>query len=615
MAMLDRGRRGLLAAGAAFGCLAGLAAPPAAAFDIVAKSNAWVHGKNLTYFTAGNGFAYQLGPGAVGDSWGGVECGYFGCWGAKAWANGAMWARAGAGYGISNSMTSGALAIAQTHAALWPGAVLEPGAMFVLLNESSHATPITKFGAGKVQAQAGAAVGAHASIGAKVCTGYCWGNASASLPALDEEWTVVDYDTTKSTLTFMNKTTAFPPSGSKITSDDKLFSFIFDKHSLAGGVIGSSGSYETTQSLGGIYGNLAVAAAMALGLPKEAISGSVLGINYDTIQVSLGLALSLTHEVDVSETSFFTRYHFSSPIEMLDIETLTFKPLDGPLDLAVGAGAILRAPDRYSLGVLPENHMRIETNATSELDASLAAALAVVQLNGRGINTALYKESFDLLPLGTLAKMSGKAVFDIVGTTVPFNLKFYDGTPPEWSVLEPLSGYVLNTTGILPFTDSQSLADIYSGEIRRVFNFGVAGCDDVVTLRCAYDPGFAPVMVQYRISYDAFGNPLYELADDFAGIDLLLSTTPGAYGVQPGADYHRQLLQALLPDGGSWSLPPLPPGEPAITPPSVPEPATWMMLVLGFGIGGGLMRRRRAARIWRDMAIVPAQPARRALRA
>jgi hypothetical protein len=41
--------------------------------------------------------------------------------------------------------------------------------------------------------------------------------------------------------------------------------------------------------------------------------------------------------------------------------------------------------------------------------------------------------------------------------------------------------------------------------------------------------------------------------------------------------------------------PPPPPGPPPPPPPPVPEPATWMTMILGFGLTGWMMRRRRPA--------------------
>lgn len=45
--------------------------------------------------------------------------------------------------------------------------------------------------------------------------------------------------------------------------------------------------------------------------------------------------------------------------------------------------------------------------------------------------------------------------------------------------------------------------------------------------------------------------------------------------------------------GGTDSPPPPPPGVPSVPPP-VPEPSTWMTMLLGFGLMGWLLRRERA---------------------
>lgn len=362
---------------------------------------------------------------------------------------------------------------------------------------------------------------------------------------------------------------------------------------MAGGAIGDHASFNTTQSLGGVYANAAAAAAKAYGLPKEAISGSVLGINYETVNASLGIALNLKHKVQQDANYFFTRYQFSSTIESYDFELGAWKPVTGGLDLRPGSGALLRAPDAWSLGILPEMHLGIETKAEASVEAGLAASLGLLRVNGRGIEEALYKESFDLMPLGSLASVSQNASFELVSEAKPFGLKFYEGDL-EW---EPgaFTGFVLveGLFGGMHTAAADTAEDAVAGAIHQVTNYSLPGCDDTDTSACRFDPDFAPIPVSYRVTYDEFGNPIVELADNFNLADLLLATSEGPEGVQPDADYQRRLLQALLPDGGTWSLPPLPPGEPPIPPPPVPEPSTWVLLAAGLGVVGFAANRRR----------------------
>lgn len=78
---------------------------------------------------------------------------------------------------------------------------------------------------------------------------------------------------------------------------------------------------------------------------------------------------------------------------------------------------------------------------------------------------------------------------------------------------------------------------------------------------------------------------------DFSNVlsnDLALSLTSIVPGLSAGAN---QSLNSFRASGtGSFSSDPAP-----IPVGSVPEPATWAMLVLGFGLIGGHMRRRRVA--------------------
>ncbi len=60
---------------------------------------------------------------------------------------------------------------------------------------------------------------------------------------------------------------------------------------------------------------------------------------------------------------------------------------------------------------------------------------------------------------------------------------------------------------------------------------------------------------------------------------------PGGGGGSPGT--------GAPPDAGPTNPPPLPPTAPPVS--AVPEPGTWMMMLLGFGFIGFSMRRRRPA--------------------
>lgn len=89
----------------------------------------------------------------------------------------------------------------------------------------------------------------------------------------------------------------------------------------------------------------------------------------------------------------------------------------------------------------------------------------------------------------------------------------------------------------------------------------------------------------------------------------LAAATPGRPGAAPPGGFATGPLPsgggfAIFPPGGgggSGGSPPIsqPPGGGTVIPPvvppvgAVPEPATWLMLIAGFGIIGGAMRRRR----------------------
>ena len=81
--------------------------------------------------------------------------------------------------------------------------------------------------------------------------------------------------------------------------------------------------------------------------------------------------------------------------------------------------------------------------------------------------------------------------------------------------------------------------------------------------------------------------PPVALKDDIGPI--LLTPPPSGGGIITPP-------QAPPPGGGGPNPPPPPPGEnppPPPPPPAVPEPGTWATMLLGFGLTGWAMRRRR----------------------
>ncbi|HEV2567067.1 MAG TPA: PEPxxWA-CTERM sorting domain-containing protein [Sphingomonas sp.] len=104
----------------------------------------------------------------------------------------------------------------------------------------------------------------------------------------------------------------------------------------------------------------------------------------------------------------------------------------------------------------------------------------------------------------------------------------------------------------------------------------------------------------------ALGAPAAEAAPAFVASPSAFAETPG--GVFVGSPGPGGVFVPSLPGGGGGGGGPIlivPPGEtppgtetpPTVTPPVVtapiPEPATWAMMLLGFGAAGAAMRTRR----------------------
>lgn len=118
----------------------------------------------------------------------------------------------------------------------------------------------------------------------------------------------------------------------------------------------------------------------------------------------------------------------------------------------------------------------------------------------------------------------------------------------------------------------------------RAFIAGVPGYSSFLT--GLLDFSTTATSVEFRLSNAAFTGPLGGL--DYTGyptfpvagdkITLRLSQSFG-YSVAGGATYGPDRLGSVILGDGA----------------AVPEPATWAMMIGGFGLAGGMLRRRRIA--------------------
>jgi hypothetical protein len=117
-----------------------------------------------------------------------------------------------------------------------------------------------------------------------------------------------------------------------------------------------------------------------------------------------------------------------------------------------------------------------------------------------------------------------------------------------------------------------------------------------------FDPASLSDTVSATIQFDSnilgFARKVSQLTgSDFLGLDDVDYLHPTGFGLEPTDTVTRPTASSLSINWTSGSpgdvLRVLTVGVPGATP-AVPEPATWAMMIAGFGLAGASMRRRRA---------------------
>ena len=204
--------------------------------------------------------------------------------------------------------------------------------------------------------------------------------------------------------------------------------------------------------------------------------------------------------------------------------------------------------------------------------------------------------------LGTLGSFTAKKIFTATAALAPLSLDFLGtnsfaaqtDTNSQMTLAGRLMDAGYKSYVFVPTPGAAAPGDTITGEIRLALNFGTSGCDAEGIDQCRYDMNFTPVGTQQRLIRSATGAPEYSYAVDFETVDRIEALPDGAFGTQATQDSMRQLLANLPPPGsGGYDLPPQIAFNTTPFQDAVPEPATWAMMVGGFGMAGGMMRRRR----------------------
>ena len=156
--------------------------------------------------------------------------------------------------------------------------------------------------------------------------------------------------------------------------------------------------------------------------------------------------------------------------------------------------------------------------------------------------------------------------------------------------------FIGDTTGGPTFNRPSSLTTLTGAAINPAYEVTAFTVDAAGSFNFALNSntaGYNPYFLLYQNSFDPSDQltNLLALNDDkpFSFNSAL------SFGLDVGTSYFAVATGFLNDDFGAYTLTIDGPGNViAAGPGAVPEPATWAMLILGFGLIGGALRRRKA---------------------
>jgi hypothetical protein len=586
--------------------LAGAATPVLAAASIIDKTSTIFAG-GITSMGYGTGFNRSIVNYTRSATAGGIEgsdfLGYYG-----ATLTGTVGARinGNGNVGLSNTITS----LFSGSSSLLAGGANQVGGAFVLRNDINITKTTVFSGKGVINADLNATMFAGANVSGNVCGVFCTGETSiVSLGIGDpRELKIIGYNSGSNTVTFLGKTTSdalpksFPAAGGLPVS-----AMVNAVNLSAKGVGGQSAGLQTSQEVAGVYVDVAGALANAFGIPGALLSGSALGFDYNVISAKVGFGINLAYQVVTSVIDTATRYTFSGKVERLDPTTGLYKSVGQSLTLRDNELAILRAPGQANLGIMPETLVTTQTLMTTDVGLSLNANLRLLELHGNGLNFGpLFAASFST-SLGSLKTLKTGNIFTSKGSNGWVNLGFDSGgfaragaqisslSDGAAALADDVGAVGIGSAGFV-FDPTETTGDtisgfVTSGFVRRVTNYGTRGCDDFSTIACIFDDRFVAIPQARRTTISDTGEELVDYSSDFTAFSAIDPLDVGAFGEQSTPESLMASLMALPGPESSYALPFISDGSSPLT--AVPEPGTWAMLIMGFGLLGGALRRRR----------------------
>ena len=308
--------------------------------------------------------------------------------------------------------------------------------------------------------------------------------------------------------------------------------------------------------------NLGAIIGKALGIP---LVGNIGGIGYNLVSANAGISIDLRQTLTLALQAIET-YTFLSPVRQVFADG-SLGVFTKTLSVPLGQDLTLRS-NALSLGVIPVTSL---VATLSNLTQLVVMGNASIQALGASIFGLDIGPLFDTGDLGF-----GRFAIDLFDETfrVPFNP--VTGLPFNIRQSLPLDiAYVNGYQALTTITPDQAHPGVYNVDIRAV------DLDCFVRLCVAHVADGSPVTFASDGSLVALGT-----------IDgaTLAPNNPGVLGTDAS---QVALLQSVGFTGArpAFDVPIGAPNPFAV----VPEPATWMMFIIGFGSVGVIRRRRHLA--------------------